>query len=156
MLPDIETLHRAVKAYVLLAYGEHPPERVMRLTPPGQGDTAAWLMAEPIERDPPDAPLNQVRSFILRLGNQHYPHMKVRLTRPANQARYVLSIDAHDVFLHAPAGTADEAALEALKRYNATLAQDVMAEWDRQDLPTERQYMRRLIEQARGKRGRES
>ena len=153
MLPEMETLHRAVRAYVLLAYGEHPPERVVRLTPPAQGDTASWLMSEPIERDPPDAPLDQVHSFILRLGNRRYPHMKVRLTRPARHGRYVLSVDAHDVFLHAPAGSSDAGMLEDLKRFNAVLAQEVMAEWDRLALPTERQYMRHMIAQARGRTG---
>jgi hypothetical protein len=149
MLPEMEQLHRAVAAYVRLAYEDDPPQHIRPLMPPPAGDVSAWLMGERIERDPPDAPLEQVRSFVLRLGNRRYPHMKIRLTRPAERRPYVLSVDAHDVFLHALAHSPDAARLEDLKRFNARLAQDVMARWDAECLPTERQYMRRLIEQAR-------
>jgi hypothetical protein len=152
MLPDLEILHKAIAAYIRLAYGDSPPPPAARLLPPRRGDSAEWLMSEAIERDPPDAPLDQVHCFIFRLGNRRYPHMKIRLTRPPGHERYVLSVDAHDVFLHAPPNSPDEAALEDLKRYNGRLSQEVLAEWDRLELPTERAYMRLLIEQARDRR----
>ena len=151
MLPDIEMLRQAIQAYAALAYGQRLPPRVRRLMPPPQTPPQEWLMGDLVQRDPPDAPMDQVVSFIVRLGNRRYPHMKLRLTRPSGYAGYVLSVDAHDAFLHAPAGSPDEAALEDLKRFNARLSQDVMAEWDRLGLPTERSYMRELIERKKRK-----
>jgi hypothetical protein len=100
-------------------------------------------------RDAADAPVDGVRSFSLRLGNANYPHMKLRLSRPPKDNVFLFSVDAHDAFLHAPPGSADYGALEELKRRNSQMAAAITALWDENGLPTERNYLRLKIDQAR-------
>ena len=132
-----------------LAYPAGPPEEARRFCPPKDFVPAEWLMCELVERDPHETPLARVRSFALRVGNAHYPHMKLRISRPPKDVAYVFSVDSHDTFLSAM-GTPDEKQqLEQLKRYNARLAAEVVEAWDSDGLPTERDYLRRKIHQAR-------
>ena len=55
-------------------------------------------------------------------------------------------------FLHAPPGSPDFDALERLKRHNAATAAAILADWQAEKLPTERDYLRRKIRQARDAR----
>ena len=149
-LPQAGELRRAVELYLVIAYGQgEPPEAVRQLVPPEQSDPAVWLMGPQTERDPRDAPLQNVRSFALRLGNWGYPHMKLRLSRPPNEHEFLLSVDAHDAFLFAPAGSSDASALAELKQNNATIGSAILAAWDEANLPTERNYLRRKIREVR-------
>jgi len=136
--------------YLVIAYGHgEPPETVRQLVPPEQFESAAWLMGPEVERDPRDGLLENVRSFALRLGNWAYPHMKLRLSRPPNEHEFLLSVDAHDAFLFAPAGSSDAAALAQMKQNNATIGAAILAAWDEANLPTERNYLRRKIREVR-------
>lgn len=150
MLPGREQIRQAINLYLERAYpgGASPAAKGMQ--PPADCDLTQWLMSDSIERDPTDAPLEQVRSFGIRLGNELYPHMKVRLSRPPNSNDYVFTVDSHDAFLKAPAGSTEHEPLEMLKRHNASLADKIQAAWDENGLPTERNYLRRKIMQARG------
>lgn len=148
-LPGAEALRRAVRVYLDLAYPQGAPEPATEKIPPADADLRAWLMSERVERDPPDAPFEEVRSFILRLGNAMYPHMKLRLSRPPRDSIYLLSVDAHDAFLHAEPGSPDHEALEQLKRHNAEVASAVMDAWNRAELPTEHNYLRERLRRGR-------
>jgi len=106
-------------------------------------------MGDGVERTPEDAPLAQVRSFALRLGSADYRHMKLRLSRPPKHSAYVFCVDCHDEFLQARPGSADREALEQLKRCNAELAAEITGALDEAQLPTERNYLRAKIRQAR-------
>jgi hypothetical protein len=108
-------------------------------------------MGDAAQRDPADAPLEGVRSFSLRLGNANYPHMKLRLSRPPKDNVFLFSVDAHDAFLHAPPGSGDYGTLEELKRQNSRMTAAITALWDENGLPTERNYLRLKIDQARQK-----
>jgi hypothetical protein len=154
MLPAISSLRKAIELYLEKAYGAEPPKgTVSRFLPPPDADPGVWLMGQAVERHPPNAPLEQVRSFALRIGNRRYPFMKVRLTRPPRQAFYVFCVDAHDACLHAPSGSEDLAALERLKRFNIGLAQEVLAAWDAVGLLTERGHLREAVKEARRQKG---
>jgi hypothetical protein len=148
-LPAAGQIRLAVELYLRRAYSGEPLPQVRRLVPPEAFDPAAWLMADPVERDPADAPLEQVRSFVLRLGNDFYPHMKLRISRPPRSREFVFSVDSHDAFLHAPPGSQDYDALEDLKKRNAAMAELITAAWEAQSLPTERTYLRGKLQQAR-------
>lgn len=148
-LPSPGQIRRAVAVYLDRAYGPDVPPAARRFIPPTDFDPPRWLMSDLIERDPADAPLPAVRSFALRIGNSQYPHMKLRLSRPPRDEVYLFSVDCHDGVLRAPPGSADAQALEALRRHNAAVAAAIHAAWDVEDLPTERSYLRRRIEQAR-------
>jgi hypothetical protein len=113
----------------------------------------SW-QAAPVERDPADAPLEQVRSFVLRLGNQIYPHRKLRISRPPRSDGFVFSVDSHDAFLHAQPGTSDHEMLEQLKKHNAALTETITAAWEAHSLPTERGYLRQKLHQVREEKNR--
>jgi len=148
-LPPAADIRGAVAVYLEHAWPAGVPDNIRALLPPDDFDPAQWLMSSATERDPADAPLAGVRSFAIRLGNAAYPHMKLRLSRPPGERLYVLSVDSHDAFLAAPAGSADSEALAELKRTNAEIAAAVAAAWDDAGLDTERSYLRGKIRQAR-------
>jgi hypothetical protein len=150
-MPDAGQIRLAIKIFLRHAYSEgQVPPRIAALLPEGDFDPARYLMSDRVERTPPDAPLERVRSFALRLGNALYPHMKLRLSRPPNADTLVLSVDSHDAFLSAPPDSPDYEELERLKRRNSAIASAVAAEWDQAHLPTEKDYLRMKIRQARG------
>jgi len=149
-LPSAADIRRAVKLYLLHAYGPEPPAAAGKFVPPDEFDPAEWLMSDLTERDPADAPLESIRSFALRIGNSAYPHMKLRLSRPPRDSVFLFSVDSHDAFLHAEADSPDSQGLERLKQHNAGVAAAVNAAWDAAGLATEPKYLRKKIEQARG------
>jgi hypothetical protein len=145
-----EDLRLAVRLFCELAFRGSPPARITPLLPPkGDFDAVEWLMGESVERIPPRAGFQEVRSFSLRLGCDHYRHMKLRVSRPGTQPVLVFGVDAHDAFLEAPPESPDYQGLQELKRCNAALASRIQAAWDSAGLETERSYLRRKIEELR-------
>jgi hypothetical protein len=149
LLPSADQLRQAMSLYLSGAYSGDPPAAAVRMLPPDPFDPREWLMSDAVERDPADAPLQGIRSFKLRLGNSHYPHMKLCLSRPPKDPVFLFSVDCHDAFLHAPSESPDHAALEDLKRRNGAMAGAITAAWDAAGLPTDRNYLRQAIRQTR-------
>ncbi|MCY2925140.1 MAG: hypothetical protein NT031_06820 [Planctomycetota bacterium] len=148
-LPAADQIRRAVELYLARAYAGDPPPGAREFVPPDHAQAEEWLMSDVAERDPADAQLSEVRSFALRIGNDLYPHMKVRISRPPLDRTYLFSVDAHDACLQVPPTSPDYAALEELKRHNARIVAAVTAAWDAASLPTERNYLRWKIAQSR-------
>lgn len=151
-LPTARQIRQAIEGYIEVAYGGHMPDRIGELLPSGDFVPAEWLMSDSVERDPSGAPLPAVRSFAVRLGNSQYPHMKLRISLPPRDRVYLFSVDSHDGFLQASAGSPDYAALEALKAFNSSVASVVTAAWEAEGLMTERNYLRHKISQVRLKK----
>lgn len=152
-LPDTRTLREAVRIYLAGAYPRGVPAAAERFMPPLGARPGEWLMGDPVERTPPEAPLGEVRSFALRMGNEQYPHMKLRLTRVPAHDLYVFGVDSHDAFLRAIPGSDDEGALESLKRHNAAIAAAVAAAMDAAGLPTERSFLREKVRRKQRDKG---
>jgi len=148
-LPSEDQIRQAVELYLRHAYPSGPPEAIAERIPPEHFDPAEWLMGESVERDPPDAPLAGVRSFVLRLGNVEYPNMKLRLSRPPSEQVFLFTVDCHDACLSAPPGSPDHDALEAMRAHNASLASMISASLDGAGLPTDRNYLRGKIRDIR-------
>ena len=106
-------------------------------------------MGEMAERDPPSAPLEIVRSAAFRLGNTLYPNMKFRISRPPNDMMFIFSVDCHDAILSMKKDSSDFAMIEELKAHNSKLADAILADWEKAHLPTERNYLRYKIQQAK-------
>jgi hypothetical protein len=154
-LPSAEDIRAAIRIYFEHAWVEPPPERLQMYLPPEGFDPLALLMGDRVERTPAGAvTVEEVRSFALRIGNEEYPNMKLRLARPPEDRIFLFGVDAHDARLHAPPGSPDAAALEELKKHNAHIVAQVTAAWDEANLPTERSYLRAKIRQARADQGR--
>ena len=151
-LPRAETLRDAIDIYFARAYPDGVAEQIsQKFTAPDDSELARWLIDDVGEPEPSDADIDTVRSIALRLGNAFYPNMKLRLTRPPGNKLFLLMVDSHDVMLVAPEGSPDYQALEELKTANSALVADITAVWDRCALPTERNYLRDKIRQARGR-----
>lgn len=148
-LPSPRQIHLAISIYLRHAYGGDTPRGVIDLLPPEDFQPRQWLMSDAVERDPGNAPLHAVRSFMLRLGNAQYPHMKLRLSRTPREAAFMFSVDAHDAFLLCPVTSPDYEPLQELKRFNAAVSAKVLKEWDAAGLPTERNFLRQHIRAAR-------
>ncbi|MCK5113220.1 MAG: hypothetical protein KAR11_00465 [Phycisphaerae bacterium] len=108
-----------------------------------------WIMGEMVEREPADSTPQTMRWASFRFGNVFYPNMKFRISRVPNSDDFVFSVDSHDAVLQAEPGTPDHAMLEELKAENAKLAQTITDDWNKADLPTEHNYMRRKIQLAK-------
>jgi len=151
-LPTAGQIRMAIEKYLHVAYAGKTPESILELLPLEDFVPAQWLMSDSVERDPAGAPLPAVRSFAVRLGNSQYPNMKLRISLPPRDRVYLFSVDSHDGFLHASAGTPDHDALETLKVHNGHIASEVTAAWEAEGLMTERNYLRQKISQVRGNR----
>ena len=149
-LPAAEVLKTAIDMYLARAYPDGPGEHIVaKFEVPQDGELAPWLLENAGEPEPAGADIDNVRSIALRLGNAFYPNMKLRMTRPPGGEAFLLMVDSHDVMLSAPAGSPDSQALEELKTANAAVVADVTTAWDAAGLPTERNYLRDKIRQAR-------
>jgi len=149
-LPTGEAIREAMRLYLEIAYPDGAPTEIVERFRLGEDVSPAdWLMQELIERDPPGAKLEAVRSFALRLGNRHYPHMKLRISRPPKDPVYLFSVDSHDAFLKAKPGSNDYEPLEKLKADNSAIAAAVYAAWQQAGLATEKSFLRRKIRQAK-------
>jgi hypothetical protein len=149
-LPSAAQLAEAIETYLQLAYeGTSSPPTLQRVLPADGFDPGAYLMSDAVERTPPDAALDDVRAFAIRLGNCQYPNMKLRLSRPPKDDVLLLSVDSHDAMLQVPPDSPDYDALEAMKAFNAELAGRIQAAWDHADLPTEKRHLREAIDRAR-------
>ena len=146
-LPSSAQLRQAIELYLALAYGPDVPAAAAERLPPIEFEPAAWLMSDQVERTPAGAALAEVRSFALRLGNRHYPHMKLRLARLPGGRGFVFDADAHDAMLAAPAGRPASQALAELKARNAALASAIDSAWDSRGLPTTKGLLRAAIAQ---------
>jgi hypothetical protein len=151
-LPSLEEIRNAVEIYLKHAYGGAIPDSIHLLLPGPDVDPAAWLVGPTAECDPPGATVKNLRSSAFRLGNFAYPHMKLRVSRPPNRDVFLFSVDAHDAILQAKPGTDDFAMLQELKTHNAKVAEAILADWDAAKLPTERRYLREIVEQTKSKR----
>lgn len=151
LLPGADQIRQAVELYLARAYQGGASAAAREFLIPTHARAEEWLMSDLAERDPPDAQLSEVRSFVLRIGNDQYPHMKVRISCPPLERSYLFSVDAHDACLQVPPTSPDYAPLEELKRYNARVVAAVTAAWDAAGLPTERNYLRWKIAQSRGR-----
>lgn len=150
-IPTADQIRKAIELYLVEAYPDRPPESVKTLLPPGTFDPGEFLMSDSLERTPDTSVLRDVRSFALRLGNGEYRHMKLRISRPPRGAVYLFVVDSHDEFLKAPPGSPDREVLEGLKRHNAHVARAIGTAWDAAGLPTEKNYLRRKVREARRK-----
>jgi len=145
-----EDLRCAVRLFIENAYDADPPSSALRYLPP-QDDAGvnALLMGDLVERLPPAAPFDAVKTFNLRIGCRHYRHLKLRISRIGPQATFVFMVDSHDSFLVVEPESPDFAGLQELKRRNADLVASIASAWESAGVTTERNFMREMIRQAK-------
>ena len=91
--------------------------------------------------------------YALRLGNRHYPHMKVVIDRAPDGHSYLLRADTHDTHVQPRPGSREAAAFMELVRANQAVAEAVEAAWETQGLPTFKKYLRDDLERRKAAMG---
>ena len=141
---DVDQLRRAVGLYLDVAYlsGVLPPAVQQRLNWAEDVNLATLLDRPPFERakrpDPGEAPI-----YALRLGNQHYPHMKLQVQPWPHPQGYILSVNAHDQVLH-PHHSQDPAWRE-LRSKNQKIKEAIEEAWKQAGLPIFLTYLEGVI-----------
>jgi hypothetical protein len=143
----LDVLRRAVDVYLAFAYdsGVLPDVVRRRLEWDAGLDAGALLTRPPFERVGKAGPGAQA-IFALRLGNAHYPHMKLQIQPWPNAAGFLLSVNTHDQVLSLDPNLPDAPAFRALQTENQRLKEAIEQAWDQAGLPTFLRYLRDYIE----------
>jgi len=80
--------------------------------------------------------------YSLRLGNLHYPHMKLMIDRSPDGHGYLLRADTHDAHIQPRPGSREQASFAELMSQNRAVADAIEARWAEAGLPTFKQFLR--------------
>lgn len=125
--------------------GQIPPAVTKRLEWGEESDAETLLGKPPFER----AGKNKSTGtpiYALRLGNTHYPHMKIQIQPWPNPAGFLLSVNTHDQVLSLEAGAEGMNAFREIQEENQRLKEVIEQAWDDAHLPTFLRYLREYIE----------
>jgi hypothetical protein len=160
--PDPPVVWRAIAAYLAFAYdgpaaaGGLPtgtPSAVRaRLDSLRRTDTSDFYNSSVFERDTTTtgaagstaaaAGSSGPARYALRLGNKHYPHMKLVIERaPAGQG-HLFRADTHDAHVRPAPGTRDYHIFCQLMEKNRETAEKIEADWEAAGIPTFKSYLR--------------
>ena len=137
-LPDPSQTLKAIDFYLQLAYPAEPSVTVRKLLDGLRMWSGGFYDAPAFARD--DKSGGPTR-YSLRLGNQHYPHMKLVLEPAPDGAQYLFKADTHDRHVCPPPGSREHEAFAALMRRNQSIAEQVEAAWAADGLPTFKTYL---------------
>lgn len=147
--PTLERLWRAIEVYLAEAYDGAPPAHVRQRLDDLRATSEGDLFDRPVlEREPTQDPSR----ISLRLGNRHYPHMKLVIERAPDGEGHLFRADTHDQHCMPSPDDADYAPYLALVAKNQAIASAVEAAWARERLPTFAAYLRTQCERKYGGR----
>src|SRR5688572_8259375 len=136
--PDPSEVLRAVDVYVDVAYGsEKLPLTVQSQLAVLRSWKGPFFRSPVIASDGGQPP----KRYSIRLGNRHYPHMKLAIERSPDGQGYLFRPDTHDGHCCPPAGHAEHAAFRKLMEQNLELATRIEAALAEQGLPTFKTYL---------------
>ena len=130
------TVRRAAEIYLEKAYanadtGRKPPEVSLE-----GGDTASDLIGcFADESEFSDG--RQIGRYVLRLGNDLYPHMKLVLEECILRDEYAFAVDTHDDLNVSP-DAPDYQRWNEVRRHNGRLANQIETAWREERIPTQR------------------
>ena len=139
-LPDVSRVLSAIDAYLRVAYDGGPPPLVRA--------QLAGLRARPAEkffdspllwREDQDDPPGR---YALRLGNRHYPHMRLMLERSPDRSRFLFRVDTHDRHICPPSSSPEFPAFAEMMEKNQRVAEQIESAWAEQGIPTFKTYLR--------------
>lgn len=141
--PEPAAVWQAIDAYLLVAYADSkPPSAVaqrlqtLRSLPPDELFQSALF-----ERDADLVP--EPTRYALRLGNRHYPHMKLVIERSPDGRAHLFRADTHDRHIRPKPESREYAAFTELMKQNQELAEQIEAAWAGRGLNTFKSYLRR-------------
>lgn len=134
---------RAVALFLEHAYdGPPPPQIAARVEVLESPIAQPFYERSPFEREPPEAP----ERYALRLGNRHYPHMKLVIERLPTLPHWFFRADTHDQHVQVDPSDPDWEAFQELVARNHAIAAAIESAWDRADIDTFKRFLRRDLE----------
>ncbi len=142
-LPDSGTLRKAVEIFLRIAYpdGAIPSDVQKRIAPVMAADPSAPALREWFEAS---TERESGCSFCLRLGQKHYPHMKLMLQPSPDRLGYLFFADSHDRHLFSAIGS-EAAALADLRQANGLITREIEKQWESAGIATFQSYLRRSL-----------
>jgi len=151
--PQPQAVWEAIEVYLSVAYsGGKPPSAVEQRLATLRNLACDDFFASPLfERgaDAADAkpaagaaPVEPNR-YALRLGNRHYPHMKMVIERSPDGRAHLFRADTHDRHIRPKPESREYAAFTELMKQNQSLAEQIEAAWAGRGLNTFKSYLRR-------------
>lgn len=142
-LPQVGMLQRAVNIFLEVAYeGTSIPSEVLkRIAPINEVPLEAPAQRDWFEYSKTDGPNPSLK---LRLGQRHYPHMKILLQPSPELDEYLFFADSHDRHLFT-AVQSEAAALAAVRESNAQISREIEKRWELAGIPTFQSYLRRSM-----------
>jgi hypothetical protein len=143
--PDPEQVMQAIDVYLRNAYGAEPPVTVRSQL----AVLKTW--GGPFFRAPVFVADEQPGGtrYSMRLGNRHYPHMKLRIEPSPDASRYLFRCDSHDRHVCPPETSAEHGAFRALMEKNQDVVESVEGAWASEGVPTFKTYLREDLERRR-------
>ena len=142
--PEPDALWRAIDGYLSVAYdGKPPPAAVRTRLDALKSVTPDQLYNLPTFERAPAAADGAPDKLSLRLGNKFYPHMKLVVERSPDGAGHLFRADAHDRHCCPPPTSKEYPLFCKLMEDNQHVCQAIESAWERADLPTFKQYLKR-------------
>lgn len=138
-LPEPSLVLEAIEAYLRAAYdGSPPPAVAERVDALRRAEPGAFFANPAFERVGEGAG----QRFNVRLGNRHYPHMKLVLEPRPDREGYLFRADSHDRHAAPPPGSRDHAAFQELMTQNQSVVTSIEKTWQERGIPTFKSWLR--------------
>ena len=145
--PDSAQVIQAIDVYLRNAYGDEPPVTVRSQLAVLKSWGGPFFRAPVFVADA-QGPGGGTR-YSMRLGNRHYPHMKLRIEPSPDESRYLFRCDSHDRHVCPPETSPEHGAFKALMEKNQQVVEAVEAAWAAEGVPTFKTYLREDLERRR-------
>jgi hypothetical protein len=136
--PDAAIVQQAIDIYLSKAYPEGPPMTVRSMVATLRSYAGDFFKAPTFVKDDPNSP----RKYTLRLGNRHYPHMKLVYELGPDGRTYLFRADSHDAHCCPPVGTPEHDAFRALMTSNQEVVTAVENAWAEANVPTFKTFLK--------------
>ncbi len=143
-----EMLRTAIGIYVKHAYPGGAIPEIVRKRIGLDESKPLWerLNEPPFENYTADAPFH-CTVYALRLGSEHYPHLKMEIRPFTNELGFMFWVNTHDQFVSPKADFPDVARWRQVIEKNSELKQAVERAWAKEKLPTFASAMQEGIDQ---------
>ena len=147
--PDPSEVLRAVDVYVDVAYGsEKLPLTVQSQLAVLRSWKGPFFRSPVIASDGGQPP----KRYSIRLGNCHYPHMKLAIERSPDGQGYLFRPDTHDGHCCPPTGHPEHEAFRAMMQRNLELSTRIEAALAENGLPTFKTYLQQDLARRQAQR----
>jgi len=132
-----EMLQRAIGIYLEHAYKTtEPPYHVLAKTHFENETLDEALESENFEKVETTGEEGTTMRYLLRLGNDRYPHMKLGVTSCVGSDEYVFVVDTHDRHFPVDPRMPGSSEFRELQLYNDHIKREIEEHWQRENLPT--------------------